>query len=92
MATRNADITAAPTNLVTSHSLAVGTRYTFQNVDSNARIFIREAAVKPTGGALRGLVLEPAGGYGTINPSAGIGVWVWSDRPDGAKAVITEAP
>lgn len=91
MATRNVDVASDPSNLVSGHSLAVGTAYTFQNVDANARIFLREAAVKPTGGALRGHVLEP-GGHGTIKPTTGIGVWVWSDRSDGAKAIITEAP
>ena len=91
MATLNVDITAAAANLVTSHSLVDGTRYTLQNVDANARVFLREAAVAPSGGALRGHVLEP-GGVLTVVPSSGIGVWVWSDRSDGARAVITEAP
>ena len=90
MATRNVDIGTDPINLITTHSLAVGTRYAFANVDSNARIFVREAAVKPTGGALRGFVLPP-GVAGTVKPSTGIGVWVWTDRPDGCSAVIGEA-
>ena len=91
MATRNVDVTSDPTNIVAALSLAAGTRYAFQNIDPSARIFLREAAVKPTGGALRGFVFAPFVD-GTIEPSAGIGVWLWSDRPDGAKAVIGEAP
>ena len=79
-----------PTNIVASHSLAVGTRYAFANVDSNARVFLREASVKPTGGALRGFLLQP-GAAGAVSPKAGIGVWVWCDRADGASAVIGEA-
>ena len=90
MATRNIDVTTDPANIVGSLSLAVGTRYAVQNVDRNARIFVREAAVKPTAGALRGFVIEP-GEAGTVKPEAGIGVWIWTDRADGAKAVIGEA-
>ena len=91
MATQNVDVSDDPSNLVSGHSLTVGTRYSFQNVDANARIFLRQAAVKPTGGALRGYVLEP-GKVLTVEPMASVGVWVWTYRTDGAKAVITEAP
>ena len=90
MTTRNVDITASPTNLVTSHSLVNGTRYSLQNVDANARIFLREAAVAPSGGALRGHMLAPCAAL-TIAPASGMGIWVWSDRSDGACAVVTEA-
>lgn len=91
MTTRNLDVTVDPTNIVTGLSLQVGQDYTVQNVDSNGRIFIREAAVKPTGGALRGWVLHPNGGEGTVTPETGIGVWVWTDRADGCKGLIGEA-
>ena len=47
MATRNVNVTTAPANLVSTHSLVIGTRYALQNVDANARIFLREAAVRP---------------------------------------------
>ena len=91
MAARNVDVTVDPVNIASSLSLTVGTAYTLQNVDANGRIFLREAAVKPTGGALRGFVLEPLA-HGTIKPAAGLGVWLWTTRADGAKAVIAEAP
>ena len=95
MATRNVDITTDPSNLVSTFALTTGTRYTLQNIDSNARIFLREAAVKPTGGALRGHVMGPAGAatcFGTVRPDGVSGIWVWTDQADGCKAVISEAP
>ena len=79
-----------PANLVVTFSLMVGTVYTFQNVDPSGRIFVREAAVMPTGGALRGFVIAPFGDV-TLSPNSGLGLWVWTDRADGAKAVISEA-
>ena len=90
MATRNFDATGDPANIVAALSLAVGTRYAIQNVDPNARLFVREAAVKPTGGALRGFVLAPFESAG-FKPQTGIGVWCWTDRADGARAVVGEA-
>ena len=91
VATRNVDVSPEPANIVAALSLAPGTRYAIQNVDPNARIFVREAAVKPTGGALRGFVVAPFE-TGTFQPEPGIGLWLWTDRADGAKAVIGEAP
>ena len=91
MAARNVDVTTSPSNIVSGLSLAIGTAYTIQNVDSNGRIFVREAAVAPSGGALRGFVLVPLA-HATIKPESGAGVWLWTDRADGAKAVIDEAP
>ena len=91
MAARNVDITAAPSNIVSGHSLSVGVSYTLQNVDANSRIFVREAVVAPSGGALRGFVLVPLA-HATIKPESGVGIWVWCDRADGAKAVLDEAP
>ena len=89
MATRNVDLTTDPSNVVAGLSLVVGTSYTLQNVDANARIFVRVAAVKPTGGALRGFVVRPFEDV-TISPVANVGIWLWCDRTDGAKAVIDE--
>lgn len=86
-ATRNVDVTTDPTDIVSSHSLVVGTRYTLQNVDPAGRIFVRQAAVKPTGGALRGFVIPPFGDA-TITPTAGIGVWLWTDRAESCAAVL----
>ena len=89
MATRNVDVGAAPMNLVSALALAVGTTYTLENVDPSARIFLRSAAVTPTGGALRGHVLSP-GELGYPTPEAGIGIWVWCDPRDApVKCVIT---
>ena len=85
------DVSPEPANIVAALGLTVGRVYTIQNVDANATIYLREAAVKPTGGALRGFVLAPFG-YGTIKPEANAGIWLWTDRADGAKAVIDEAP
>ena len=90
MTSRNADVTMDPSNVVTALGLTVGTRFTLQNIDPAARLFVREAAVKPTGGALRGFTLAPFE-FGTFEPKAGIGVWLWTDRADGCKAVIGEA-
>lgn len=87
MATRNVDATPAPTNIVAALSLTVGTRYTLQNIDPAARIFLRTAAVQPTGGALRGFVIAPFEAA-TVTPEANVGIWLWSDRADGAKAVL----
>ena len=90
MATRNVDVTLDPVNIVASLALNVGTRYVFQNIDTAAsRIFVREAAAKPTGAALRGFVLN-AGEHGVITPDATVPTWIWTDRPDGARAVIGE--
>ena len=86
MATRNVDVGAAPADIVSSLSLSVGEKYTVQNVDAISRIFLRRAAVRPTGGALRGFVLAP-GGSAVITPESAIGVWLWTDRPI-AKAVV----
>ena len=83
-------MTTTPANIVASHALTLGVRYTLQNVDPAARIFLREAAVQPTGGALRGFVIAPFTAA-SITPEAGIGAWLWTDRPDGAKAVIDSA-
>ena len=91
MASRNVDVTTDPTDIVTGVGLTVGTRYTLQNVDPAATVFVREAAVKPTGGALRGFVLAPFVNA-TVVPDAGIGIWLWTGRADGAKLVIDEAP
>ena len=91
MPARNVDVTTDPSNIVSSQSLTSGTAYTLQNVDANGRIFVREAAVKPTGGALRGFVLAPLA-HATIKPETAVGVWLWTDRADGAKAVLDEAP
>ena len=91
MATRNIDVGAAPTNIVSALSLTVGTTYTLENVDPSARVFLRSAAVTPTGGALRGHVLNP-GELGYPTPRAGIGIWVWCAEQDApVKCVITES-
>ena len=90
MATRNVDVAMTPANLAVSLSLMVGTVYTLQNIGASGRVFVREAAVMPTGGALRGFVIAPFGDV-TLTPKSGLGVWVWTDRADGAKAVISEA-
>ena len=89
MATRNVDVTTDPSNIVSGLSLAVGTRYTLQNIDTSARIFLRQAAVKPTGGALRGFRLAPSESA-TVSPTTGLGWWLWTDQSDGAKAVVDE--
>ena len=70
MATRNVNVTTDPADVVASLSLSAG-RYTIQNVDPSARIFLREAAVKPTGGALRGFVIDPFADA-TLRVDAGI--------------------
>ena len=90
VATRNVNVGTVPTNLVTALPLTVGRRYALQNVDANARIFVRDATVMPTGGALRGHVIAP-GEFGYPEPDGVTGVWCWTDRPEGASAVITEA-
>ena len=90
MATRNLDVTVDPINLVTTHGLVVGVTYSLQCIDPNARVFIRTAAVKPTGGALRGFTIGPFEDA-TITPVSGLGVWVWTDKSDGGKAVIDES-
>ena len=88
MATRDVDVTGDPTNLVASHSMVTGTRYTLQNVDSDARIFLRTAAVKPAA-TMRAFVLAPLADA-TIRPDDVVGIWLWT--PDGdAKAVLDEA-
>ena len=91
MASRNVDVTTDPTNIVSGVGLTVGTRYTIQNVDPAATVFVREAAVKPTGGALRGFVLAPFV-HATLIPDTGIGIWLWTGRADGAKLVLAESP
>ena len=63
--------------------------YTLQNVDSNGRIFIRTAAVKPVGAALRGFAIGPFQDT-TLVPVLNAGIWVWTDRTDGCKAVLDE--
>ena len=41
MATRNVNVGTVPMNIVTALPLTVGRRYALQNVDANARIFVR---------------------------------------------------
>ena len=91
MAARNVDATTTPTNIVAGLGLTVGTRYTIQNVDPAATVYVREAAVAPTGGALRGFVLAPFV-HATLVPDTGVGIWLWTGRADGAKLVIDESP
>ena len=89
VATRNVDVTAVPTNIATA--LTLNQAYSIQNVDPSAPIYLRVAAVMPTGGALRGHVIPPFG-FGYPTPSPGVGVWVWTDPKHApARAVITEA-
>ena len=91
MASRNADATADPTNIVTELGLTLGRWYTIQNVDSNATIYLREAAVKPPTG-LRAFIFVP-GAHGTFSPDANVGIWIWcSPLAISAKAIVNEAP
>ena len=91
MATRNVDVGAAPTNIAAALALNDGVTYSIQNVDPSAPIYVRTAAVMPTGGALRGHVIQPFE-FGYPSPSPGVGVWVWTDPKHApARAVITEA-
>ena len=84
-------VLAVPTNLASALGLVDGQTYSIQNVDPSAPIYLRAAAVMPTGGALRGHVIPPFE-FGYPSPSAGVGVWVWCDPKHApARAVITEA-
>ena len=90
MATRNVDATRDPVSVTAAPlSLAAGTGYSLQNVDSSARLYFREAAVKPVGAARRGFVLQPLDTV-EITPEAVAPHWLWTDE-DGCRCVITEA-
>ena len=90
MATRNVNLTLLPTNLETALSLESGKWYVLQNTDANARIFLRNAAVTPTGAARRGMVLQPLRWCELQPDDSSATWWAWTDRVDGASAVITE--
>ena len=91
MATRNVDVVAVPTNIATALPLRHGVQYAIQNVDPSAPIYIRDAAVMPTGGALRGHVIAPFE-FSYPTPAPGTGIWVWTDPEHApARAVVTEA-
>ena len=90
MATRNVVVTDDPANLVTTHSLSVGTEYALQNIDPSAVIYVRTAAVKP-GRSFPAHVLRPYE-FGYPRPEPTTGIWVWCDpKHSPAWAVITEA-
>ena len=87
MADRNFNATANPTNINTSLPLTAGNKYRIQNVDSAAVLYLREASVKPTGGALRGFRLAP---YRTAywEVATGMGLWAWSASEEGCICVV----
>ena len=90
MATRNVTVTDDPTNLVTSRSLVTDTTYSLQNIDPNAVIFLRVAAVKPAR-TMPAHVINPYE-FGYPTPDGGAGIWLWVDpKHSPARAVITEA-
>ena len=90
MATRNVVVTAGPANLVSTHSLAVGTMYALQNIDPSTPIYFRVAAVKPARTASAHVV--PPYEFGYPRPESTTGIWVWCDPKHApARAVITEA-
>ena len=91
MATRNVDVGAVPTNIARALPLRDEVQYAIQNVNPSAPIYIRDAAVMPTGEALRGHVIAPFE-FGYPTPTPGTGVWVWCDPEHApARAVVTEA-
>ena len=89
MASQNFDATGAPQDIVAGLSLAAGTTYTVQNLASYATLRVREASAAPEADA-RALKIE-AGGYFSITPTAGEGIFLWTDEPTGCPVIVTEA-
>ena len=94
MASRNftATRTAADIGLGIGNAAHDSMRYRIQNVDANARLFIRESATAPMTNHFAHVV-EPGGWYGpfflsTDDAATARGVWAWSDR-DSCKCVVT---
>ena len=72
------------------------TQYRLQNVDANARLFIRESGRTAPMPNHRPHVIPPGGWYGPFRLFADTatdarGVWAWSDR-DGCACVVTDLP
>ncbi len=89
MASQDFDATGEPQDIVARLSLAAGTAYTAQNVSAFATLRVREASAAPEADA-RAHKVE-AGGYFTITPSAGQGVYLWTNESTGCAVVVTEA-
>ena len=88
MATQNFEAGRQPADVALSLGLVPGTSYTLQNISTVATLFLREAPTEPASS-------EPAfrieaGGYGTIKPTLGQGVWLWTDNTH-CPVVISEA-
>ena len=85
MADRNFNATGTPQNINSVLSLTAGAKRRIQNVDPAAALYLREAAVMPTGGALRGFRLAPYDdAYWEV--TASVGMWAWTN--DGRCACV----
>ena len=84
------NITASrmPADVVAAASLTPGVRYSAQNVSTVATLFVRDAAAQPDA-AERHFRIE-AGSTFTIRPTAGEGIWLWTDEEE-CRVILTEA-
>ena len=84
------NITASrtPADVAAAASLTRGVAYTVQNVSTVATLFVRDAAVQPDA-AERHFRIE-AGSTFTIRPTAGVGIWLWTDE-ETCPVILTEA-
>ena len=79
-----------PTDAVAELSLAAGTAYTIQNVDSSTVLRVREAAAKPATDA-RAHLVKPGEDW-TVTPETGLGAWCWTSDGSECSCVVTESP
>lgn len=84
MATIGGEVTKTPTNLVSTHSLADDTKYVLQNTGA-AEIFLHENSSAPTISS-RKMIIE-ALGMVFIQPSTGVGVYVWNTNGYGSYVI-----
>ena len=98
MPSRNFTATRQPRDigLVLGAPLLDGlTRFRIQNVDSNARLFVRESRTMPMANH-RPHIVEPGDWYGpfllyAVDELAVRGVWAWSDQ-EACSCVVTAIP
>ena len=83
-------VTRARVDLVAALSLTVGVRYSIQNIDPGARVFVRVQQAMPTVGT-RGNVIAPFE-YGYPRVTANERIWIWTDDDGGAVVMVNEAP
>ena len=88
-ATQDFTVTLAPRDIAGPLSLVSGTRYTIQNIDPAARVFLRVQVSAPAR-TDRANIIQPLGA-GAVSIDTGEGIWCWTDDEAGAAIVVNTA-